>query len=407
MPGQKTQSISSSSGVKLPAIIRDVTLLSPGVWNGFDYPADEIRKAFELTDWNDTNVTSLFLDHPENPNNAASAWAGWLRNQHILDDATVKGDLEIWDEDTVIKLTLAKAKFGVSPRLLGSEDVSRRIFEDFIFDNISIVSKPAQSTAIINLSKKLSSGLVVKQLNRDDYSQDDLAKEKAEARIRTIAAAKKVGINVSEMSEENNITQMKGGIKQMSEEVKTEESADTTENKEKPEEKTEEKTKAEAPAEGEEAAVELSDADVIGIMNDNLKEFNEYAGEARKVNPGIGLKELASKFKAQKAKFAFVEELSSDEALALVKKLMTRVDSKVDVSGVKEMGKSSESKELSNKLDSVAKELSELKGNLNKGAPKSVNNQAVKELASMQPTPLTKSAGISEMVSLLKSADRK
>ena len=145
--------------------------MSPGLWNETNYEASELRKAYISTDWGNAHATSLFLDHPENPNNAAGDWIGKVKNPRQLEDSTIIGDIEIWDQDTAFKMEVAKAGFGVSPRVLGKLDKSTNSFVDFIFDNFSIVSKPAQDTATINLNKEIfSESLTVRQLSTDDLA---------------------------------------------------------------------------------------------------------------------------------------------------------------------------------------------------------------------------------------------
>jgi hypothetical protein len=158
----------SNKELQVPLLAKDVTLMSPGNWNGWNYSADELEKAFSSRDYNSEEI-NLFLDHPENPNNAAGAWIGRVKNLRQLTDSTIKGDLEIYDQDTIYKLQIGKAKFGVSPRLLGKENKQDMSFTDIFFDNWSIVSKPAQSTAMINLSSNLGfDGLSIQTLSLDD-----------------------------------------------------------------------------------------------------------------------------------------------------------------------------------------------------------------------------------------------
>ncbi|KKM27544.1 hypothetical protein LCGC14_1573710, partial [marine sediment metagenome] len=272
--------------IQLPTIIKDITLMSPGVWNEWTYPSEELKKAFELTDWNSHEVTSLFLDHPENSNNAAGSWAGRIINQKLLSDGTVKADLEVWDEATIINLTLAKAKFGVSPRVIGKENEETKTFTDFIFDNFSIVSKPAQSTAMIELSSKnLLEGLVVRQLNKEDYIINDTIRtaKMDEVRKKIISLAKEFGIEMSDLvystPSEKKKKKLKGGKKEMSDEEKNEEvKSEETSEENKAEESKGEESKGEESASGEENK-ELSDSDVLSIMNDNFEDFNLGGGE--------------------------------------------------------------------------------------------------------------------------------
>ena len=50
---------------ELPQNFENILILSPGVWNGLDYTAQEIQNAFLNTDWNDKSNTHVYLDHQE------------------------------------------------------------------------------------------------------------------------------------------------------------------------------------------------------------------------------------------------------------------------------------------------------------------------------------------------------
>ena len=344
-----------SNQVTLPTVIKDVTLMSPGTWNGWDYSSEELAKAFESTDWGNHEVTNLFLDHPQNAHNAAGQWAGRILNQKLLEDGTVKGDLEIWDEQTVINLTLAKAKFGVSPRVIGKENEDSNTFTDFVFDNFSIVSKPAQSTASINLnSNEIFGDLVVKQLNKDNYTPNN---SNDEIKNKIISLAKSYNLDVKELSDEALLEKkkkyLKGGMK------KKEMTKEEVKNEEENSEETSEDKSEESKEEVEEK--ELSDAQVLSIMNDNYNDFNLYANGLRENNPSISLKELAKGFSEHKKKLAMVEELSSSEATIMLKKLLNKVGiGELSNSPAKQAPDSGLVKELSSQIESLAKQVKEL-----------------------------------------------
>ena len=146
------------------------------------------------------------------------------------------------------------------------------------------------------------------------------------------------------------------------EENKTEETAEAKEEEtssdDKPVEKDEEKKE------------ELSDEQVLSIMNEDLDGFNEYAKEVRVSNPSISLKELAAKFKVQKERMNFVENLSDAEATVLLKKLLSKI-------GVNELSTKKEqpaSNELANKIASLEKSIKELSKKEKIPAPKAVKN---------------------------------
>lgn len=366
----------------LPLEIKNVTLMSPGTWNDWNYDVGELRKAYSTTDWSDEHVTSLFLDHPDNPHNAASSWIGRVKNHKQLQDGTVKGDLEIWDENVIFKLTKAKAGFGVSPRVIGQEDLESKSFTDFVFDNFSVVAKPAQSTAMIQLSRDLKFNGVVRQLSKEESRH--LSNTKHMEIMRKIVYGEKIteedrefikGMIGEECSQKDNYydstksklkkKKLKGG-KNMSEEEKT---AQETESSEESEESNESEENTEKSEDSEEKSEELSDADVLSIMNEDLDGFNSYANDIRANNPSISLKDLAKKYKSHKEKMNFVEGLSESEATILLKKLLNKIGVN-DLSNSKKEKKDSVSQELASKLSSLEKSIKDLSAKKKVPAPK-------------------------------------
>jgi hypothetical protein len=325
--------------ITLPYILKDVTLMSPGKWNGWEYRSEDLKNAFVNTDWSSPYISSLFLDHPENPHNAASAWVGKVKNPKQLNDGTIKGDLEFWDEDIVYKLTVAKAGFGVSPRVFGDEDKKNQIFLARAFDNFSIVSKPAQDTAILQLSSSIDNVLnflIVRQLSSEKPKEETKELEKHMMPDTSIDSHSQIKVKKKKV---------KGGKKEMSKK-------ETSQEVETSEELTEE-------IEGEsESSEELSDADVLSIMNSDLEGFNSYAKEIRVSNPSVSLKELAKKFKVHKERMNFIEELSDTEATSLMQKLLGKM-------GINEIPKKNIVSdpaviELAKKLDGLDKSIKEL-----------------------------------------------
>jgi len=136
--------------ITIPTILKDVTLLSPGNWNGLKFSADEIRNAFQLTDWHDKKNYELIKDHADKPL-SVNDWVGYVRNIRLSSDGSLVGDLELWDEQMIIKLVHAKAKFGISAKVLGMEMDGE--FRNFTFANFSIVDNPACKEAYVNLSE--------------------------------------------------------------------------------------------------------------------------------------------------------------------------------------------------------------------------------------------------------------
>jgi len=329
----------SNINIELPTIRKDIVLMSPGTWNGFEYSAEEIKRAFELTDWK--QASNLFLDHPEYPNNAAGLWAGRIINQRYSDGQII-GDLQLWDESTIIKTELAKAPFGVSPRVIGEEEGNR--FSNFVFDNFSIVSKQAIAPAFINLSKTpLKSKVLYKETElSEEVKEFNRVSEKIQKEEElTDEEYKYMKKKMKSSSKENQ--KLKGG-KKMSEtnqetEVETKET-ETTETKS-------EDSPAQPEAEPEKKEEELS------FDNLSVEELNAILDKVQKV--------IASKKPA-------VKEMSSDPA-------------------------------LKEELAQMRKQVQELNAKLNKPAPKTQKSRG--PIAAQLVAPQY-SDGVREMAEMLK-----
>src|SRR3972149_8909806 len=128
------------SEVKIPYVIKDRILMSPGKWNGFFYSPSSIKMAYEQTNFEDKETRSLFLDHADR---AAREWIGEVKNVRIRGDDAI-GDLIVVDKATAVKLYYG-AKFGISPKVHGVEDGGA--MQNFTFDNFSVVINPAVKTA--------------------------------------------------------------------------------------------------------------------------------------------------------------------------------------------------------------------------------------------------------------------
>lgn len=194
--------------LQLPVVIKDKVLLSPGTWNGINFSAEEIKKAFHTTDWTEKKNYELIYDHETDK---ASSWLGNVVNLRVTDNGVLIGDLEIWDSSLAQKLVNGKAKMGISARVLGVEDEEGN-FVNFTFNNFSVVGEPACREAYINLSKdKLVDKLIelekkIKELE-DKITTVDTVKgsplgEEDEEELKKVTAfeeiRKKMGMSVSE-----------------------------------------------------------------------------------------------------------------------------------------------------------------------------------------------------------------
>lgn len=316
----ESNSIPINLGIQLPLIVKGVTLMSPGNWNGYEYSADEIQKAFQNTNWSDDDITSLFLDHPLNASNAAGEWAGRVFNQRLM-GTDVLGDLEIWDTQTVINLTKAKAKFGVSPRVVSNlpQETLTRMgkFVDFTYDNFSIVKKPAQSPSYINLSQSTAKGTSTQVITSSliNMAAMELAEEKeAKKMCPTCGTAMEYSMDYKEdrclscdknmksvpmvenHAQHNVDEEMKGGKKMSQENMQSN------------------------PVESQpvlvQTKVELSDADVLAIISQDLAGFTAFSEKKKAEN--LSVKDLASLFKQEKESQTKFENLSEKELCSIL-----------------------------------------------------------------------------------------
>lgn len=145
---QELSSLLEDNSVKLPYIEKDKILMSPGVWNGKYYSAEEIKKAFEKTDWSDKQNKFLFYDHDDKK---ASEWVGEISEPRVDDEGFLKADTIYYDPILAIKLAYGKPKIGISPKVFGNDTGYE--MKDFVYKNFSIVVVPAVKTAWINNSE--------------------------------------------------------------------------------------------------------------------------------------------------------------------------------------------------------------------------------------------------------------
>jgi len=136
------------SSTKVPYVIKDKTLMSPGIWNNYYYSTEQIIEAFNNTNWEDRAIRSLFLDHEDL---RSSEWIGEVTNVKMNGEKLI-GDLVIVDKPTAMKLAYG-AKMGISPKVHGKEDGGKML--NFLFDNMSVVINPAVKTAYINNQEKI------------------------------------------------------------------------------------------------------------------------------------------------------------------------------------------------------------------------------------------------------------
>ena len=240
--------------------IKDAILLSPGVHNSRYYPAESIAGAYQMTDWSDKRIRALYVDHKDNE---VPAWVGFVDNVRF-DGENLIGDLWITDDSLAKKLALG-AKFGISPKLSGTEVDG--VIRDFVFDNFSIVVTPACKTTYLNSEQK---GDV--KMEEDKKLEEQPVEEKVEQ-------------------------------PEQKEEIKETVEAENEESQEAPEEPE--------PAEEskEEAEEELSDEEILKEFEELKSDYMEFVKKYIKEHPGASVKDAAKAWK----KYPKVEEKSEED----------------------------------------------------------------------------------------------
>jgi hypothetical protein len=178
-----TDNIVKNEDSKKVLIIKDAVLMSPGKWNNYFYDKEEIKRAFERTDWkNQRERRNLFLDHQDK---TADKWIGEARNLYLKND-TIFGDLAIFDPIWIAKLKYGKPKLGISPKVIGKCDEMGKRVLDFEFENFSLIINPAVKTAYIN-------NMEVMQMAEEEYDEDldsdleeELKKKKVEPAVDAV-----------------------------------------------------------------------------------------------------------------------------------------------------------------------------------------------------------------------------
>jgi outer membrane murein-binding lipoprotein Lpp len=147
------------NNIKLPYIIRDAVLFSPGEHNNLRYTEHSIEYAYQNTDWNPKTL-ALYLDHEDNytfdktgkktieRGGSVRNWVGDVKNLSFRNN-TIRGDLYIVDRDTATKFAYG-ATFGISPRGKAMLQGGQNLTDKALVENFAIVINPAQKTAYIN-----------------------------------------------------------------------------------------------------------------------------------------------------------------------------------------------------------------------------------------------------------------
>ena len=327
--------------INLPVILKDKELISPGIWNDNEYSEEEIRTGFAKTNWSDKDTISLWLNHDDKN---ADAFIGYVRNIRLIDGAKVRGDLELWDERIALKLTKAKAKFGVSVKIKGDEDKKTGKMKNFSFENFSVVTNPACKTAYINLQEN---GAIETYL----ISQEWIDNHNNEKEV------KKMEEEVKEEVKEKVVEE----VKEVSEEKVEEEKPEEVKEVEKSEEQKE----------------ELSDGDLTNMyveMDEHeLSAFSAFVKDYLKKHEGASIKDAAKAWKDKKEMDDKLGELSEAE-------LLSEINKRMEILKKKKKEPEKEPEKEDEKLAQVDKRLSEIEEKM-----KSPKSKTVRALSSETP----------------------
>ena len=274
---EEVLSSSKTLNVKLPYIIKNKILMSPGVWNDYYYSKDAIRKAYSMSDFSDPRVTSLFLDHKDEE---ASEWVGSVKNIRLVGDSIV-GDLEIVDPATAFKLAYG-AKFGISPKVEGEEE--NNVMREFIFKNFSVVINPAVKTAYINA--QLKKRKEVKMDDKKELAELSEITEKLNEILDLLKKKKKYPYPEKEMQEEED-----------KDDKEEEAEAETTEETEAEAEETEEELKKKKKKYPYPYPEELSASEFLEIVENSA--YTDFIKKYLKTHKGATIKEAAAAWKKE------------------------------------------------------------------------------------------------------------
>lgn len=303
-------------------------LLSPGIWNGKNYSAEEIENSFKITDWSDPSVTTLIADHNdddiENKPRSIHDWEGNIENL-VVEDGKLFGDVRLFDLNSIYKLRDGKAKFGISVKVAG-DDFNGNVC-NFSYKNFSLVVNPACKDAYLKLSEKEKekSFFILNEIDNKLFEQ------------KTINAENE-GNHISELNSES--IEMKGGNlikKNMAEEELNKTSEMPKEDEAKKDEKVEEKMTEE----------ELSEEQILGkaieILQKKMKkvempvqkcsevtEFSKLSERVEKLEQMITekLSELTQKLSAFESEKTIQKLSKSEEVSKITQKLSAELNNK-------------------------------------------------------------------------------
>lgn len=134
--------------LKLPLIIKNRILISPGVWNNILFTKESIKQSHKEARYTKDNC-SLYEDHDDKE---VGKYIGGVQNIKLKGDNLV-GDLHIVTSDAAAKLSFG-AHFGISPKILPVfTDKQKSTLKNYEVINFSVVVVPAIKKAYINNSE--------------------------------------------------------------------------------------------------------------------------------------------------------------------------------------------------------------------------------------------------------------
>lgn len=237
-------------------VFKNWTLMSPGMANGIYYPSEAINLAFKNTQW-DKKTQSLSMDHMPNQ---VSTNAGDVRNIHVSSNGDLKGDIHVYDLNTINKLE-SGARYGISPELDGFEEGGE--MKDFKFLNFSVVFEPAVKTTYLNSkSEGQRKHIKTNYLLDNQFKESEILIEQAiDPAISRFCFVDNEG-NICRHRPQNRI------ILNMEEDVK------------KPEEEVKDEAKPEEKGESKEELSEIKE-----LLTKVLKDNQELKEEVKKKYP--------------------------------------------------------------------------------------------------------------------------
>lgn len=323
-------------------VIPHVQILGPGKWNGKIYTYESIKEAYELTDWNNPNNVSLFLDHVDK---SVGAWVGILKVPTLEKDG-IWGDLAFYDMNTSSKLD-AGMPFGVSVKVSGIENPEKGTMEHYTIENVSIVTNPACKMSYINNAQEVLDEMSEVDIKVEEQSapspQPVVAPEAPSEELKCAKPVEEEKKQEETKMDENRLNEMEKQLASIMEllkklpypePAKKEEVPEPKEEvkEDKPVEVPEEKAKEPEKAPVEDIPADKSDAypypedkkdkkmeDEFSLekfmeklSDSELSVWNDFVVKMRKEKPGMSFKDISDEFKKQKDSMIESNKLSQE-----------------------------------------------------------------------------------------------